>query len=155
MELKNLAATVAPQPVHIFQIVTVICDELHAALFVGWGTRRAIEIADATESSMFVNRLDFKRNEIEKGCTPFPVVHALSLEALGSVKQWAKDVGAFYNNDLLHEAVVDLIADWFHAGYDATNLEPAIESLSAYIEKAQTYDNGKWFAQVNGGQLVA
>ncbi len=139
MKLRSLGATVAPVPAHTCEIVTVICDELHAALFVGWGTRRAIEVADVTESSMFVNRLDFNRDEIEKGCTPFPVVHALSLEALGSVKSWAKDVGAFYNNDLLHEAVVDLIADWFQAGYDATNLEPAIESLTAYVEEAQAY----------------
>jgi len=86
---------------------------------------------------MYIDRLDYKRNAPELGCTAPPVVHAISREALANVKDWAKDVGAFYNNDILHEAIVDLVADWFDAGWQATNLEPAIESLSAYIEAAQ------------------
>jgi len=88
---------------------------------------------------MFIDRLDFRRDEPEFGCTAPEVVHGISRTALANVKDWAKDVGAFYNNDLLHERIVDLIADWFDAGWKATNLEPAIESLTAYIEDAQKY----------------
>jgi len=133
---RNLGATVAPKPAHICELVTVICDELHAALFIGWGSRVA---AQAEPSGMYVDRLDFKRLAPEDGCTAPEVVHAISRTALASVKDWAKDVGAFYNNDILHEAIVDLIADWFTAGWEATNLEPAIESLTAHIEEAQKY----------------
>jgi len=129
-----LTETVAPKPVHVCEIMTVIVDELHAALFIGWGTRRAFDVAG---SDMYVDRLDFKRDEPEKGCSAPPVVHDISLTALRNVKDWARDVNAFYNNDLLHEAVVDLIADWFNAGWDATNLEPAIESLTFRIVEAQ------------------
>jgi len=136
VQLRSLGATVAPVPAHTCEIVTVICDELHAALFVGWGCQVARTVAG---SAMFIDRLDFRRDEPEFGCTAPEVVHGISRTALANVKDWAKDVGAFYNNDLLHERIVDLIADWFDAGWKATNLEPAIESLTAYIEDAQKY----------------
>jgi len=152
MELTNLTATVAPQPVHIFQIVTVICDELHASLFIGFGSRVA---AQCEPDGMYIDRQDYRRDEPAFGCTAPEVIHAISRSALASVKDWAKDVGAFYNNDLLHEAVVDLIAEWFDAGWQATNLEPAIESLTAYIEKAQKYGNAKWLTEVDSGELVS
>jgi len=92
---RNLGATVAPKPAHICELVTVICDELHAALFIGWGSRVA---AQAEPSGMYVDRLDFKRLAPEDGCTAPEVVHAISRTALASVKDWAKDVGAFYNS---------------------------------------------------------
>jgi len=133
---RSLGASVAPNPVNTCHIVTVICDELHAALFIGWGSRVASQVEPA---GMYIDRQDFKRDEPEAGCTEPEVLCALSSTALANVRDWAKDTGAFYNSDLLARAVVDLIGDWFDAGWKATNLEPAIESLTAYIEEAQRY----------------
>jgi len=139
----ELNATCAPTPVHVSEIVSVICDELHAALFLGFGTKTAVHVAT---SGTFADRLDFKRepdglpNETVDIDSP-PVYDAIGKFAVASVKDWAKDIGAFYNNDLLVKTVNELINDWWVAGLQATNLEPAIESLTQYIDRAHTANN--------------
>jgi hypothetical protein len=139
----ELHATCAPTPVHVSEIVSVICDELHAALFLGFGTKTAV----FTETSgTYADRLDFQReenglpNESYDIDSP-PVYDAITKFAIASVKDWAKDIGAFYNNDLLEKTVNELCNDWWVAGLQATNLEPAIESLTAYIDRAHTANN--------------
>lgn len=139
----ELHATCAPTPVHVSEIVSVICDELHAALFLGFGTKTAVHVAT---SGTYADRLDFKReanglpNESVDIDSP-PVYDALVSFAIESVKSWAKDVGAFYNTDLLTKTVNELLNDWWVAGLQATNLEPAIESLTAYVDRAHTANN--------------
>jgi hypothetical protein len=129
--------TASSQPVHAAEIVSVIANELLAATAYGFACKVIFQ-AKGFDSELS-GHFDAVHASGQDGIdmSPDHIVWNIQLDAQKSVKSWAKDLNAFYNNQLLIDLINELVIEWFEAGTKATNLEPAIESLEAFLEDAR------------------
>jgi len=124
----NLKLTLAPEAATLSDIISVIADELTSMLILGFGTRAACDLSEATS---FRDCLDVDPNDLTKGCGQPVAGHYITREAIDSCKSWARDVSAFYNADLLGSTVTELLDDKFQTGFTLTSLDELRAELLA------------------------
>jgi hypothetical protein len=109
--------TAAPVAVHQCEVISVIAEELFGCFSIGYGYALAVSLDIPNEAT---SRADISWSAFETtskvDMSPPQSVDHIAEAALESVKQWAKDVNAFYNNELLKAMVYKLCNDYFEIG---------------------------------------